>query len=58
MYSYSNTVLVQSFIVSLQFLSIVNCYLLKWALIILEENMFIREIIKWLDNAYSETRRQ
>ena len=47
MYSNSNTLFVQGLnvttIVSLQFLSIVSYYLLKWALIIFEENMLVRE---------------
>ena len=50
MYSSSNALFVQGvkcnndyFIVSMQFLSIVSYYLLKWALMILEENMLVRE---------------
>ena len=50
MYSSSNALFVQGvkrnndyFIVSMQFLSIVSYYLLKWALMIREENMLVRE---------------
>ena len=47
-HSSSNTVLVQGFIVPLQYFQLLFAHV---SFNLFEENMLIREIIKWIDNA-------